>query len=271
MGELNDEKLNRPGTPLLDEPVQSEQSSTKSKPTNLKIPTIGGGQTNNEISSPGSTPEAHTPLMDEPNEFNFDTAAVVNPHVDSLSGDYLRFPNQPHYSMPPSSVATRYLTTSAALGAIQQQTAMQQQRVEAFESITPPSSPEHSSTSSQQNYYANAPTSTQQTTNPIAAFPFSALAINVGSRPNSRSGSICQSPGTTVSDHSPRSDFEHSISGKSSKLPSKRKRDDSFDKDSFDSLKRSQKRSYRRSGSQSSSSSISKSPDGADYGKNKRL
>uniref|UniRef100_A0A7M5V4E0 Nuclear receptor corepressor 1 n=1 Tax=Clytia hemisphaerica TaxID=252671 RepID=A0A7M5V4E0_9CNID len=258
--------INRPGTPLLDEPITAELSTSKKvKPTSLQL-NIGASST--EPSSPGSTPEAHTPLMDEPNEFNFEP-------VDSMSGDYLRFQSQAPFTVP-TSAASRYLVAPSFGGSVQPPLQQQQRPAEAFESITPPDSPteSHPPNTLAPNYFVSAPPVTQQqATSAVAAFPFSALAISVaGSRPNSRSGSICQSPSTTVSDHSPRSDFEHSSSSKQSKS-SKRKRDDSFDsKDNFD-FRRSQKRNYRRSGSQSSSSSISKSPDGGagDYGKMKRL
>lgn len=254
----------RSGTPVMDEqtPIQDLPS--------LQIPK-GDQQGDNDGNSTCSTPEAHTPLMDEPNEFNFEPI-----HANTESMDFSRFSNQPNYSVPPSSAL--YLSSTATSSQLQQRPIKAQQ--EAFESITPPSSPEHEGNkrSSQQtpkqesNYFPATTTAPTSTANPIAAFPFSALAINVGSRPSSRSGSSNQSPNAAVSDHSPRSDLElnakerlHQQQQQQKLL--KRKRENSSD--SGDHSKRSQKRSYRLSSQSSSASSISKSPE-YDFSKSKR-
>ena len=277
----------RPGTPLLDEPVAEKLASstntsvsslvTKNKPApaSLKL-SLGKGAEDSAPGSPGSTPEAHTPLMDEPVAFNFpppDPAVVV----DSLSGDYMRFQSHAVAASAPFNMAVSSSAVPAppADGRYNQP----QPPTEAFESITPPSSPEHSSSAStkigavgQQHLNPlEAAAPSPALNNPVAAFPFSAFNINVtgGSRSSSRSGSAGQSPGQSFNEQSPRSDFENSgavasgSSGKSSSSKSnnsnKRKRGNMDSPDSFEPLKRTQKQSYRRSGS--SSSNISKSPE----------
>jgi len=298
---------NRPGTPVLDEPAPTvfQTSSTTSKKgaalPNLKLPPNTKASGGTDEASPGSTPEAHTPLMDEPNEFNFETTVK--------SSQYLRFQQQnqpPHYTVPPTT--TIYLNAPGG-GNNKRPHHSHRKSTDAFESITPPSSPEHhgakgvpiATNHPQQpsEFFGAAPPQPPappppppqppQPANSVVAFPFSALAINVGSRPSSRSGSSCQSPGAAISDNSPRSDFEHgggvnalSTGGSGRQLTSssivksasKRKRDDSSEKESASfeqhSKQRAQKRSYRRSGSQSSStSSKSKSPE-YDFSKLKR-
>ena len=271
----------RPGTPLLDEPVAEKLASSasvvvqsKSPPASLKLSLVKARDEGAPPSSPGSTPEAHTPLMDEPVAFNFpppDPAVVV----DSLSGDYLRFQS---HAVAASATFNMTVPSSVTAPPPSDGRFIQQQRpatVEAFESITPPSSPEHSSSASnksgaaavQQNQNQfEAAAQSPALNNPVAAFPFSAFNINVtgGSRSSSRSGSAGQSPGPSFNEQSPRSDFESSGTGgsigkSSSSKSNKRKRGNVESPDSFEPLKRTQKQSYRRSGS--SSSNISKSPE----------
>lgn len=269
----------RPGTPLLDEPVTEKISSStnvsasvvvqsKPIPASLKLSLDKEGEKTAPPGSPGSTPEAHTPLMDEPVAFNFpppDPAVVV----DSLSGDYLRFQSHTVAASASFNIAVSSSSAPPPAGYLQQQ---RPATVEAFESITPPSSPEHSSSTSKsgdasavqqhQNQF-EAVALSPALNNSVAAFPFSAFNINVAgrSRSSSRSGSVSQSPGPSFNDQSPKSDFENSgaVSGssaKSSKAKSnKRKRGGVESPDS----KRNQKQSYRKSGS--SGSNISKSPE----------
>lgn len=233
-----------------------------------------------------------------------------------LTGDYLRF--QQHQAAataaafnivnvppPPVVVDTTTAVMSGGGGRFVMQRPLPPASIgveEAFESITPPSSPEQNGGGKLKPGNRHIPSSVPATdansglaptgpphvalppvssaSNPVAAFPFSALAINVGGspRPNSRSsasgGSMGQSPG----DHerSPRSDFEGVVSGKSNLMkPIKRKRgaNDSGEASHHKRANHYHKQSYRRSGSQSSSNStISKSPDNVGRNtKDKRL
>lgn len=234
-------------TPVMDEPANVASVFIPIKPDTT--PTLATEQNileNTECSSAGSTPEAKTPLLDEP-EYSFEPVQTGNLE---LNNDYMQFKNQ-SVLVPCESKLTEDQGKPEVLKAF---TSQPQQ--EAFESITPPSSPESGSTGASSS--VQVMTSTSQPSSAIA-FPFSALAFSVGSRPSSRTGSGGHSPDD-------RGRSEQNSGGKSK---SKRSRDDENKDVEIPSdahfqpvdIKRALKRNYRRSGSQSSSSSFSKSPE----------
>ena len=229
-----------PGTPVMDEPAEENLQKTLSD--NLALET-----------SRSSTPEAHTPLMDERREFHFEPV----PNSEATQREYLQQfqnPSQQHYQYRTVTPAT------ANVSADNPSSKPSLPKGELFESISPPSSPERKSSS---GFF---PVTTAPTTTAVA-FPFSALAINVtGSRPGSRCGSLTESSNPVLSSEEQlsKADLENLL--RQSK--SKRKRD--YESDEHCELdpappagvaKRMQSRTNRRSGSQSSSSSISKSPE----------
>ncbi|XP_057289855.1 uncharacterized protein LOC130612546 [Hydractinia symbiolongicarpus] len=228
-------------TPVMDEPTNVASVFIPIKPDTTS--TLAPEQNileNTECSSAGSTPEAKTPLLDEP-EYSFEPVQAGNLE---LNIDYMQFKNQ-SVLVPCESKQTE-----------NQGKPISQPQQEAFESITPPSSPESGSTGASSS--VQVMTSTSQSSSAIA-FPFSALAFSVGSRPSSRAGSGGHSPDD-------RGRLEQNSGGKNK---SKRSRDDENKDVEIPSdahfqpvdIKRALKRNYRRSGSQSSSSSFSKSPE----------
>ncbi|XP_065646349.1 uncharacterized protein LOC101236675 isoform X2 [Hydra vulgaris] len=234
-------------TPVMDEPINDTSDPLLINNENCiaSLP----------CASP-STPEAHTPLLDEP-AYSFEQTEELSTHFSGSNFEKFMTSSATTSSHCLKSEVAAENTSSSLFMRSDKYTHPKNdtaQKDGVFESISPPCSPEPVS--------CNLPLSNSS----IIAFPFSALAFNVNSsRPGSRSSIHSPLP---LEGTSPRVDDYRSKQRRDSHDPENKEFDQTSNQH-FEGKKLLQK-TYQRSMSQSSSNNSSKSPEYEYKSKNKQ-